>query len=98
MNKHIKTLVGFKNGTKTIFSDMWCDVLDALDDLWGVAKVFAKAIFVLIVWFLSLLLILVLPLATYLRIKWEREAKEENEKARKELMERMGPVKRGAND
>lgn len=99
MNKHLKTIIGFKNGTRTIFSDLRCDVLDALDDLWGVIKVFARTIFAITVWLFSLcLVVFALPLATYLRIKWEREAKEAHEKAKKELLERMSPVKRGAND
>lgn len=99
MSEHLKTIVGFKNGTRSIFSDLRCDVLDALEDLWGVIKVFAKATFVIAVWLFSLcLVVLALPLATYLRIKWEREAKEAHEKAKKELLERMSPVKRGAND
>ncbi len=98
MNKHLQTLVGFKNGTKKIAKDCFYDLWDAWDELFSAFKKIGFVVFAFAVWLFSLVLICILPLATWLRLKWEREANEAREKAKKELMERMGSVKRGDND
>lgn len=89
MNKHLQTLVGFKNGTKEIFKDCFYDLWDAWDELLSAFKKIGFVVFVFAVWLFSLALICILPLATWLRLKWERDAEEKRKKAVQECMDRM---------
>lgn len=90
MNKYLKIIVGFKNGIRSIFLDLCCDVLDVFEDLWSVIKVFVKVVFVIVVWlFFLCLVVFVLFLVIYFCIKWECEVKEKYEKVRKGLFECM---------
>ncbi|TCB79357.1 hypothetical protein E0H89_03640 [Acinetobacter sp. ANC 3781] len=100
MNNHLKTLIGFKNGTKKIAKDSFYDLWDACDELISAFKTIGKVVFVLIIWLFSLVLVCILPLATWLRLKWEREHEAAVEKAEREYMERMTCLhqKDGAND
>lgn len=98
MNKHLQTLTGFKKGTKKIFKDQFYELWDAMDDLVGAFKKIGMAVFTLIVWIFSLLLICILPLATWLRLKWEKEHKEQYEKEVARIQKGYNPVERGAND
>ena len=96
MKKHIETIKGFKKGTKSIFSELRYEFLDSCEELWSALKGFSKSIFVVSVWLFSLsLVVFALPLATWLRIKWEREMVEAHKKAAQELANRMSPVERG---
>ncbi|WP_180084856.1 hypothetical protein [Acinetobacter sp. YH12145] len=100
MNKHFQTLVGFKNGTKKIFKDCFYDLWDAWDELLSAFKKIGFVVFVFVVWLFGLALICILPLATWLRLKWERDAEEKRKKAVQECMDRMTCLhnKRGDND
>ncbi|WP_312158890.1 hypothetical protein [Acinetobacter sp.] len=100
MNKHIETLTGFKNGTKKIFRDCFYDLWDAWDELLSAFKKIGFVIFVFVVWLFSLALVCILPLATWLRLKWEREHEVAVEKAKREYMERITCLhnKRGDSD
>ena len=69
MNKHIKTLKGFKKGTVSVFSDTKYDFLDAIDSLWDAAKGFSKVLFTVVVWLFALFLMLLFSLETWLRLK-----------------------------
>lgn len=100
MNKHLETLVSFKNGTKKIAKDGFYELWDAWDEILSAFKKISYVLFVFVVWLLSLVLICILPLATWLRLKWKREREVAMEKAKREYMERMTCLhqKDGAND
>ncbi|QGA11032.1 hypothetical protein GFH30_06345 [Acinetobacter wanghuae] len=100
MNKHIKTLVGFKNGTKSVAKDCFYDLWDALDEILSAFKKIGFVIFAFMIWILSLALICILPLATWLRVKWERDAEIESKKAAQEYADQMTCLhnNRGIND
>lgn len=89
MNKNLETLVGFKRGTQKIFRDQFYDLWDAWDELVSAFKKIGMALFILVIWIFSLLLVCILPLATWLRLKWEQEHKQAIEKAKKDYMDRM---------
>lgn len=95
MNKHLETLVGFKKGSKKVFKDQLYELWDAWDDLVSAFKKIGMALFVLVIWIFSLLLICILPLATWLRMKWERERQEQYEKEVARIQKGYNPVKRG---
>jgi len=100
MNKHLKTLVGFKNGTKGIAKDCINDLWDACDELLSAFKKLSYVILVFVVWLFSLALVCVLPLATWFRLKWEREHEVAVKKAKREYINGMTCLhqKDGADD
>lgn len=89
MNKHIETLVGFGKGTKKIYKDAFYDLWDAWDEIVSALKKIGLIIFNLIAWLFALLLICFLPLATWFRLKVERDHEIAVEKAKEDYMERM---------
>lgn len=89
MNKHLETLVGFGKGTKKIFKDQFYELWDAWDELVSAFKKIGTALFTLIVWVFSLVLICILPLATWLRLKTERDYEIAVKKARRDYLDRM---------
>lgn len=95
MNKHLETLVGFKKGSAKVFKDQFYELWDAWDDLVSAFKKIGVALFVLVVWVFSLLLICILPLATWLRLKWEKEREEQYQKEVARIKKGYNPVKRG---
>lgn len=98
MNKHIETLIGFKSGTKKVFKDQFYDLWDAWDELVSAFKKIGMVVFTLIAWVFTLVLICFLPLATWLRLKWDRDYEIAVNKAKKDYMDRMNPVERDADD
>lgn len=95
MNKHLETLIRFGKGTKKIFKDQFYELWDAWDDLVSAFKKIGVALFTLVVWLFSLVLIFILPLATWLRLKWEKENKEQYEKEVARIQKGYSPVERG---
>lgn len=95
MNKHLETLVGFKNGTKKIAKEQFYELWDAWDHLVEVIKKISYALFVLVVWFVSLALICILPLATHIRLKWEKQYQEEYEAEVKRVKDSYTSLNRG---
>lgn len=89
VHKHIETLKGFKKGTVRVFSDTKYEFLDAIDSLWDAIKGFSKVLFTIVVWFFALFLMLLLPLATWLRLKWEKDLEVTKEKAKQNYIDRM---------
>lgn len=98
MNKHIETLIGFKSGTKKVFKDQFYDLWDAFDELISAFKKIGMFLFVLIIWLFALMLICILPLATWLRLKWEKEKQEQYDQEVARIKKGYNPVKRGTND
>ena len=94
MNKHLKTLVGFKNGTKGIAKDGFYEIWDACDELLSALKKIGCVLFVFIVWLFGLALICILPLATWLRLKWEREHENAMKKEVDRIQNGYNPVER----
>ena len=88
-NKHLKTLVGFKNGTKRMAKDCIYDLWEACDELLSAFKKIGYVLFVLVVWLFSLALVCILPLATWLRLKWERDHEAAVLRAKHEYMDSM---------
>ena len=82
MNKHMETLVRFKDGSKTLLKEQCGEFLTGL-------KKISYSVFVLAWWLFALMLIIVLPLATWIRLKAERDYEKAVEKKRREYMDRM---------
>lgn len=89
MNKHLETLIGFKNGSKAVAKESFYELWDALDELVSAAKKIGKVLLIFVCWLFSLLLICFLPIATWLRLKWEREQDEAIKKAKRDYLEKM---------
>lgn len=89
MNKHIQTLISFKNGSKTLAKESFYELWDALDSLVSAGKKIGKVLLVFVCWLFGLLLICLLPLATWLRLKWRREQDEAIKKAKSDYWEKM---------
>lgn len=89
MNKHLKTLICFKDGSKALAKESFYELWDALDSLVSAGKKIGKVLLVLVCWLFGLLLICLLPLATWLRLKWEREQDEAIKKAKLDYLEQM---------
>lgn len=98
MNKHLETLVGFKKGSTKVFKDQFYELWDAWDDLVSAFKKIGMALFVLVIWIFSLLLICILPLATWLRLRWEKEREEQYQKEVARIKKGYNPVKRGGHE
>ena len=97
MNKHIQTLIGFKNGSRKLATESFYDLWDAWDEIVSAFKKIGYVIFVLVMWFVALALICVLPLATWLRLRWERQYEAQVAKRKQEILDDYNPVKRGDN-
>lgn len=82
MNKHLETLVLFKDGTKRLLQEQSFELLDAV-------KKIAYALFVLAWWLFALMLIILLPLATWIRLKAERDYEKAVLKAKHDYLDRM---------
>lgn len=96
MNKHIETLKSFRVGSKSIFSDLRCEILDALDALKDALISFSKAIYVIVIWlFCVLVIMLALPVATHFRIKWQKDYEDQYNKEFERIREAYNPVDRG---
>lgn len=95
MNKHLKTLIVFKYGTKRIVLDVKDTVLEIGEDLLKTFKKLCYVILVLAGWLIGLLLIIFLPVATWFRLKCEKENQVALEKAREAYLNRMSPVSEG---
>ena len=89
MNKHIKTLSVFKNQTKVISREVCDDIDCAFGNLISAMKGFGMAIIRIIGWLIGLSLILILPVATCIRLKCERDNEKAIRKFKREYMERM---------
>ena len=87
MNKHLKTLVGFKRGTTKIFTEQYYELWDASEEIWSGMKKIGLSVFVLLVWLFALCLIVVLPLATWLRLRWEKQHEDLIEKRKQEVFD-----------
>lgn len=94
MNKHVKTLVGFKNGTKKLAKESFYDLWDAWDLLVDAFKKIGYVFFVLLMWIVALALIFALPIATWLRIRWESQYNAQVAKRKKEIQDGYNPVNR----
>lgn len=90
MNKHIQTIVSFRDGVKQIIPDQCSKFCDAGIDLLKALKRMVLAI-VCLLWLLFPLVIMIfcLPLATWIRLKAERDYEKAVEKAKREYMELM---------
>lgn len=93
VNKHIETLVGFKAGTKKQAKEAFYTLWDVWDDLVSAFKKIGWVLWVFVWWLISLLLICCcLPLATYLRLKFEKQNQIALEKVREAYCRKMLPV------
>ncbi len=98
MNKHIETLMGFKKGSKKIWKEQFYELWNAFDELVSAFKKIGYAFFVLLVWIFSLCIIIFLPIATYLRIKWQKQAEVEYNAEVERIQNAYKPVERDSGE
>lgn len=95
MNRHIETLINFKNGSKSVAKECFEDIKDAGTDLLSAFKNVSRVLFVVVIWlFLVPFVILALPLATRLRLKFARDAIANRKKAAEVYAGRVQALKR----
>ena len=92
MNKHKETVVIFFRNTKRNLAEAVDHCKDSIKSIAsGLFGLFMVLVFILL-WILGFVILLFLPLATWLRLYIERKTNESIEQQRLEIFKRSGPV------
>ncbi|NHB57004.1 hypothetical protein G9F32_03015 [Acinetobacter sp. 194] len=89
MNKHLETLIAFKYGTQRQAIEVKDTVVEIGGDLLSAFKKLCYLFLIMVMWLVGLVLVVLLPIGTWFRLKAERDYEIAVEKAKKDYLDHM---------